>query len=322
MNKQFFEKKQRIIRRLKEASVPEEQCEIIADVMNTADLYGIKSHGSSILDSHLQRIRRNGYNLNPGFRLITETPSFAVIDGDNSIGFVSANYCMEYAIAKAKDVGIYMTFSRNNNTCGPAFYYPMKAAEQGFIGIISTNSPAQMPPSGGRDKMLGTNPFAAVIPVPGHDPIIIDMSTSVVAKSKFKQYKELGEYLPDGWALDNMGNPTNDPDEAIRGLVLPMAGYKGYCIAMLIDIISGLLSGAAYLNKVGRFYSEESSCMNVGFLCIAIDPLRVLGDEYSIVINDYVKTIRNSTVITGKQITLPGDHRIMKYKNNTTMSDE
>ncbi len=311
----FENEKNDIINKLQNTGIPFSQCEIIADVMATADLYGVTSHGMRILDSHINRFERGAYNIAPNFRHIKETPSFALIDGDNAFGFVSAHYCMNYAIEKAKEVGIFHVLSCNNNTLGPAFYYPLMAAKQGMIGFVCCNSPAQMAPIGGKDKMLGTNPFAAVIPVPNQEPIIIDMATSVVAKSKFKEYKEQGKPLPSGWALDKNGNATTDPDEAIQGLVQPMAGFKGYAIALLIDVLSGVLSGGAYLDKVGRFYSEDKSSMNVGFYFTAIDPKLIIGDEYDEIIADFVNRLRKSTAIDNSIISLPGDDRISFMKN-------
>lgn len=317
MKKKYLEEKTDIYNRLLEVGVPNNQAEVVADCFATADEYGVTSHGVNVLQSHIDKVLKpsGGYNLSPSLEIIRETPSFAVIDGDNGMGPVVADYCMNYAVEKAREVGVFHVFSRNNNTFGPAFYYPLKAAEKGFIGILFSNTPAQMAPFGGKEKMLGTNPFAVVIPVTGSDPIIVDMATSVVAKSKFKQYKEQGKQLPDGWALDVNGLPTNDPDEGMKGLVQPMAGFKGYGIAMLIDIISGLISGAAFLNKVGRFYSDEGKCMNVGFCCIAMDPYMILGDEYDIVINDYVSTLRNSERVGETPIALPGDDRIKFMKS-------
>ena len=291
------------------------QAKTIADCLVTADEYGVTSHGTAILPSHIDRINRGGYNLSPEFKIIKETSAFSVIDGDNAIGPVSAMFCLEHAMKKCRDSGVYTVFSRNNNTFGPAFYYSLKAAEQGFIAFICSNSPAQMAPIGGIDKMLGTNPLAAVIPVYDGDPIIIDMATSTVAKSKFKEYKNEGKPLPEGWALDKNGNPTTDPDEAISGLVLPMAGFKGYAISMLIDVIAGALSGAAYLDKVGRFYSEDGSSMNVGFYLTVIDPIAVLGEEYNDIIKEYVNRIKTSHPAEGKQITLPGEDRISYRKS-------
>ena len=300
----------KIVERLVSVGVDVSQAQDFALSMVVADVYGVKTHGSEMLESHVKKILANGYNLTPNITVVKETPSFAVIDGDNAIGPVSATFCMNYAIKKSKEVGMFTVFARNNNTLGPAFYYPMLAAEQGLIGVIATNSPAQMAPFGGKEKMLGTNPFSAVIPVTNNDPIIIDFATSVVAKSKFKEYANSGKELPNGWALDKEGRPTNDPKKGIEGLVLPMAGFKGYGLSMLIDILSGLLSGSAFLNHVGRFYSDKNDKMNVGYFITVIDPKQVLDEEYEKIINEYVKELRESQTVEGQTIVLPGDDRL------------
>lgn len=317
MKEKYIKEKQAIIENLVGAGLDFSQSETIADCFATADEWGVTSHGVRILPSHIQRFARGGYNINPNLRIIKETGSFAVVDGDNSFGPVSAAFCMDLAVHKAKKNGIFQVFSRNNNTPGPAFYYPLKASEKGMIGIFFCNSPAQMAPFGGKEKMLGTNPFAFAAPVPGQDPLVIDMATSIVAKSKFKEYKEAGKPLPQGWALDANGVPTTDPDEGMAGFVLPMAGFKGYGISIIIDIIAGLLSGSAFLNKVGRFYSETSNSMNVGFTCIAINPQLIVGDNYDILIKEYVNTLRNSKTIDGKKIILPGDDRLNFLHKNS-----
>lgn len=313
----FNKEKQLVFDRLKEYDVPDDQAEKVADVMATADLYGVTTHGCNVLEQHIERIKQGSYNLHPKFNIVRNTPAFAVINGDNALGFVSADYCMKFAVEKAKESGVFQVFSKNNNTVGPAFYYPLEAARQGMIGILFSNSPAQMPPAGGKEKLLGTNPFSAVVPIPGDVPIIIDMATSVVAKSKFKEYKLAGKELPDGWALNQDGAPTNDPDEGIRGLVLPMGGYKGYCIALLIDILAGVVSGASYLNNVGRFYSEDGKGMNIGFCCIAIDPYVVFGENYAERIKDFVRTIRTSEPLSNEVITLPGDRKYQTKLRNS-----
>lgn len=310
LNSDFQTEKNNAINQLTQKGIELKQAEIVADCFATADLYGVTSHGCAMIPAHIARIERGGYNLSPDFKIIRETSAFAVIDGDNAMGPVSAKFCLDYGLEKCRESGVFTVFSKNNNTFGPAFYYSLKAAEQGCIALICSNSPAQMAPMGGKEKMLGTNPFAVVIPVPDHDPIIIDMATSVVAKSKFKEYKAENKPLPEGWALDNEGNPTTDPDTALAGLVLPMAGFKGYAISMLIDIVSGVLSGSAYLNKVGRFYSDDNSSMNVGFCLTVIDPKLVCGDDYDKEITEYVDLLRNSSAIIGQTISLPGDDRI------------
>ena len=121
--------------------------------------------------------------------------------------------------------------------------------------------------------------------------------------------------MPDGWALDELGNPTNDPIEGMKGFVLPMAGFKGYGISLLIDAIAGLLSGSACLNRVGRFYSDDNKSMNVGFCITVMDPKQIFGDDYDIAIKQYVSDLRNCKKADGQTVILPGDDRI-NYKNS------
>ena len=313
----FAQLKNEAKKELMAAGLNENQAETVADCFATADIYGVASHGCGMIPAHVQRIVRGGYNCKPNCKVLRQTSSFAVVDGDNAIGPVSAMYCLELGVQEAKKVGVFNVFSKNSNTFGPAFYYSLKAAEQGCIAFVCSNSPAQMAPIGGKEKMLGTNPISMVVPVPGGDPIIVDMATSVVAKSKFKEYKEQGKALPEGWALDKDGKPTTDPDMGIQGLVLPMAGYKGYALSMMVDIVSGVLSGAAYLSKVGRFYSQDNNSMNVGFFMSVIDPQIVCGEEYNKAITDFVDLIQNSTAADGCKISLPGEDRL-RYKAEHT----
>lgn len=312
----FTEKEKSLIKeKLSSFNLKENFIEIIADCLATADLYGVTSHGISTLEGHVKRLSLGSYNLNPEFKVLRSSPSFAVIDGDNAVGAVSATHCINYAIENAKKVGMFTVFSKNNNTFGPAFYYPLIAARNGMIGFITSNSPAQMAPFNGKEKLLGTNPFSVVIPRLSGEPLIIDMATSVVAKSKIKEYAERNESIPEGWATDSEGNPTTNPNEAINGLVLPMAGFKGYGIALLIDILAGFLSGASFLNHVGRFYSENKNSMNVGFYMTVIDPKAVFGEDFYDKFESYLGEIKNSKNIDGKEIVLPGDDRV-KYKLN------
>lgn len=313
-SKPFLTEKERIVGQFTRVGVPAEQAEIVADCFATADIFGVTSHGAALLPAYVERITSGAFNLNPSFRVVKETAAFAVLDGDNALGPVSAAYCLQYAMEKAKTSGVFSLFSSHNNTFGPAFYYSLKAAEQGMIAFVTSNSPAQMAPMGGKEKLLGTNPFSVVIPVRNGDPVIVDMATSVVAKSKFREYQEQGKRLPEGWALDSAGNPTTDPKEGMKGFVLPMAGFKGYGIALLIDYLAGFLSGAAWLNHVGRFYSEKKEGMNVGFLIHVIDPHIVFGEDYDDKIAAYINEIRNSRSVDGNTIVLPGDDRWLYLK--------
>ena len=189
-------------------------------------------------------------------------------------------------------------------------------AKKGCVGIVLCNSPAQMTAPNGKSKLLGTNPLSIAIPN-GEKPIVLDMATSAVAKSKIKQMKENGERIPFGWALDKNYQPTQDAEEALKGYVLPMAGFKGYGLAMMIDILAGALSGAGYLDKVGRFYSSDFSCMNVGFSFIAINPTQMYGEGFTSLINKYVQHIEeDERVEVDKEIALPGFDRLKNKEYN------
>lgn len=316
-NKFWFEElKNTVTKRFEEKGVTQRDAEFLGQYFATVDFYGVHSHGVKTLDAHLKRIERGGYNLSPKFETKKETAAFSVIDGDNAIGMLSANHCINYAMGKAKETGMFSVFSFNNNTYGAAFYYALEAAKRGFICITSSNSPAQMAAVGGKEKLLGTNPFSCAFPSKENHPIVIDMATSTVAKSKLNEYKQKGLPIPEGWALDSEGQPTTDADKAMEGLMLPMAGFKGYGISMMIDIISGVLSGAAFLDNVGRFYNPENNAMNVGFNFTIIDPRVVYGEGFYTQMDEYINTIRNSTPIEGKTIALPGDDRLVAYQNN------
>lgn len=289
-----------------------------AECMVMADLYGIVTHGSVVLPSHIKRIQTSGYNLSPSFKVVNETASFAVIDANNSIGFASASYSMQYAIEHSKKSGIFSVFSRNANAYGAASCYAMMACKENLIGITFCNSPTAMAPIGGKDKLFGTNPLSVVIPTGDDHPIIIDMATSKVAKSRFLQMKREGKPLGEGWALDKNGAPTTDPDEGIQGLVCPMEGFKGYGLALVIDVLAGLLSGAAWQDNVKRFYNESGDPMNVGHFFMVIDPEKVMGKCYWDIIKNYVSNIRNSArVCEDKPIAIPGDDKHFAFANNS-----
>lgn len=323
----FFEELKKLTtQKLVKAGVPEKHAERVADCYSTADLYGVSSHGAAILPSHIKRLEAGGYNLNPTFPIVKEGGSFQVIDGENAIGVLSALHCVELACQGASENGLFVVNSFNNNTLGPAFYYALEMAQKGFIGITLCNSPAQMTAPNGKSKLLGTNPLAIAIPN-GDRPIVLDMATSAVAKSKIKQMKEKGENIPLGWALDENFQPTEDAEAALNGYVLPMAGFKGYGLALMIDILAGALSGAGYLDNVGRFYSEDFACMNVGFSFIAIDPSKVYGDGFESLIKAYVSRVEtDERVEKSTEISLPGFDRLknkdINEKNGIEINEE
>ena len=287
--------------------------DVVVDSMLAADLNGVSTHGIRMLPAYIQKINKGAYSFTQPV-VIKQFPAFTIIDAQNTIGAVSASYAVEIVTKQAETNGIHTVFSRGSNTFGPAFYYVEKIASHGMIGFVCSNAPAAMPAFNGLEAMLGTNPFAFALPTKSYGIIVMDMASSIVAKSRFGVAKAKGEKLGQGWALDRNGNPTTDPDEGIKGFVLPMAGFKGYGIAMMIDIMSGFLSGAGFLNNVGKFYSENDACMNVGHMIMAVNPRMIYDGDFLSEADKYVETLKNSKVMEGKSIALPGDDRKMNKK--------
>lgn len=301
---------------LNQLNLKEEHIEIILNTYLEADLCGVETHGFNTFTEHIKKFKNGTYPIKPNIHKIKENICLSVIDADSSIGPVAADYAMKLSVGKARDLGIYTTFVRNANTFGPAFVYNNIALENGMIGILISNSPAQMAPVNGNEKLLGTNPIAISIPAKNKKPIIFDIATSQVAKSKIKQAAIENKEIPLDWATDKFGKPTMNPNEAIEGLILPMAGYKGYGLSMCIDILSGLIAGASYLNNVGRFYNNDN-CMNIGFTAIAINPLIIADDTFYGKIDDYIEKIISSQVISNdKKISIPGWNRIEQKEKN------
>lgn len=293
---------------LMDRGMPVKDASLFVDSMISADMCGVSTHGIRMLHSYVQKLDRGEFSFRKP-EVERQMPGFTKIDAQNTIGAVSATYATDVAIGEAKKSGVHTVFSRNANTFGSGFYYVERIAEAGLIGFACCNAPAAMPAFNGIEVMLGTNPLAFATPTKSFGNIVIDMATSVVAKSRLGVAKARGEELEPGWALDKDGNPTTDPDEGIQGFVLPMAGFKGYGIAMIIDIISGLLSGAGYLNGVGKFYSQNGACMNVGHMIVAFDPSLIYEGDYLSDADRYVRRLRASKTVEGKQILIPGDDR-------------
>lgn len=280
----------------------------VVDSMLRADMNGVSTHGIRMLPGYVSRLQSGQFSVEDA-EITKQTPAFTSIDAKNCIGAISAIKATEIAVEKAEEFGVHTVFVKHCNTYGPAFYYVELMAQKGLLGFTCSNSPAAMPAVNGLEQMLGTNPFAFACPTATQGNVIIDMATSIVAKSRFETARLNGETLQPGWALDKDGNPTTNPVEAIKGFVLPMAGYKGYGIAMMIDMMSGLISGSAYLNKVGKFYSQDDAGMNVGHMFMAVDPKVVFEGDFYKEADCFVNTLRSSKRIPGKAVVLPGDNR-------------
>src|SRR5262245_11281718 len=220
------------------AGAPASDAATVAEVLVEADLRGGESHGSTRVAGYLSMIRLGLLNPSPDIRLLRDTVTTAMFDGDRAFGIVVARRAMQLAIDKARGAGMGCVTARNVTHTGLVGFYPMMAARAGFIGLAMNNGPAILPPFGGITPTYATNPFAAAFPAGRREPIVLDMATSVVAGGKLRLAAKKGSEIPDTWALDRHGKPTTDPAEAIQhGFMQWAGGYKGFGLATVVEVL-------------------------------------------------------------------------------------
>jgi LDH2 family malate/lactate/ureidoglycolate dehydrogenase len=250
--------------------MPEDEALITADSLVEADLCGVESHGVSRMTIYLKRLEEKVVNSLCRIEIEREYPGSMVINACNSMGMVAGKRIMQICIDKAKQNGSCFVTVSHSNHFGMAYYYVKMAAEQNMIGITATNAPPNIAPWGSYRAYMGTNPVAISVPT-GTEPIILDMAPSVVAMGKVILAAKLGKPIPDGWALTAEGQPTTDPKEGMKGTVLPIGGPKGYGIALFVDILCGILSGAQFGPYLGNMWNDFANPQNVGHLFSCID---------------------------------------------------
>jgi len=255
---------------------------IMAGCLVRADLRGVDTHGLQFLPQYLDRVRRGLVNPKPNLVVKHITPMIGSLDGENGYGFVVATKAMAAAIDMAKEYGIGIVSARRSTHFGMAACYTLQALDAGMISFAFTNASRGMPPWGGREAFLGTSPFAAAAPSGMELPFDLDMSPAVAARGKIRRAARRGQKIPLGYALDKHGQPTTDPNAALDdGVVLPIGGPKGSAISMLMDIMGGVISGAAFGGDVRNQFLDYDQPQNVGHFFMAMKPdLFVPKDEY------------------------------------------
>lgn len=245
--------------------------EITADNLVFANLRGVDSHGVIRLKVYADRIRAGGIDPAARPEVVRESATSALIDAHNGAGQVAGAAAMRLAIKKANEAGLGLVTVRGSNHFGAAGYYAMMALEREMIGIAVTNATPTMAPTGGREARLGNNPLAIAVPAGVHAPLVLDMASGAVAKGKIFVAKQEGKKIPLTWALDRNGLPTDDPDAAIDGgLIQPLGGYKGYGLSLVIDILTGVMSGSGFSVHVGKMYQNIAEPTHTAHTCMAI----------------------------------------------------
>ena len=290
--------------------VPQEDAQVTADVLVDANLRGIDSHGVARTRRYVQGLRDGVMLAKPDIRIIHQTPVTALVDGGAGLGQVVGVKGMQLAVEKALEAGVGFAAVRNSNHYGIAGYYAMMALEEGLLGISMTNAATLVVPTFGRDAVLGTNPLSIAVPTGEERPFVLDMATSVVTRGKLEEYDRMEKPLLPGWATDAKGITTDDPGEVLVNLrdrlgggILPLggageelSGHKGYGLALLVDILCGVLPGAGYANHV---YPKDDAGKplpaNIGhfFGALQVDAFRPL-EEFKTSMDEIVRILKSS----------------------------
>ena len=305
----------------KKMGCPDQQAKEAANVLNQADLRGVDSHGVARLSGYVRLWEKNRLNATPEMKIVHETPSTAVLDGDKGLGLVTAPEAMRLAMEKARKVGSGWVAVRNSNHYGIAGYHAMMALDNDMIGISMTNASPLVSPTFSKSRFLGTNPIAVAFPALNEPPVVIDMATTTVANGKMEILQRKGENAPDGWAQDKNGHPSNDPYILKKGgAMLPLGGdrlhgsHKGYCLGSMVDIFTAVLSGANYgpwVPPFVAFLEPPSDPVGLGighFLgAFSIDAFRP-ADEFKKHMDNWIRTFREADPVEGQgKVLIPGD---------------
>lgn len=285
-----------------------EDATLLADSLVQADLWGHQSHGVMRLSWYMARLRSGAMRAETDPAVILDGGAVSVVDGNDGVGQVIASRATRMAMEKAKAHGIGAVSVRNSNHFGTAMYFAQMAPPEGCIALLTTNASPAMAPWGGRRKLMGTNPWSVAAPAGRFGTMVMDIANTTVARGKVYLARQRGERIPLGWAMDAAGQPTTDPEAALGGLILPMAGHKGYAISVMMDVLSGVLSGSSFGSSVNGPYQPalRSGC---GHLVIALDikaflPLAAFNDRMEKLIDE----LKSAELAAGhEEVFFPGE---------------
>ena len=302
-----------------EYGVPKVDADILADSLVQADLWGHQSHGLLRLPWYAERLKTGVMRPETNISYVSDFGAIGVIEANDGIGQVTTTIAMSDAIERAKKFGIGAVAVRHSNHFGTCMYYTRRAVEQGCIGFLTTNGGPAIAPWGGTKKTIGTNPWSYASPAGKYAPMILDIANTAVARGKIYLAMNRHEQIPLGWALNSKGEPTTDPQEAIDGIILPMAGHKGYAISAMMDVLSGVLSGSCWGEQVhGPYKYDRKSGAGHFMLAINIEAFRNIKD-FNQEIEQMIESIKETPKTPGtEQIYYPGELEAINDRNNRT----
>lgn len=295
---------------LRSFGVPEDHAHITALRMLDADIRGMSGHGIIRLAPYSQRLAAGGYNLDPDIRAVRESSVSALVDGDNGLGQVVVTRAAELAMDKAEEHGLAWIGVKGSNHAGAAGVYASMGLDRGLIGVyLAVGSSNHLPPWGGIDPLLSTNPLAVAIPAGDEPPVVLDMATTVVSYGRIKVTAERGEQMPEGWMVDRAGQPITDPTRSHEGFLLPIGGYKGYGLGLVVGMLAGVLNGAAFGSDVVDFTQDHETPPNTGQMVLMVRPdLFRPMEEFQAEMDLRIRELVTSTPMDGHPpVRVPGD---------------
>ncbi len=305
-----------IIKILKKKGLSSKHSKICSKAIINAELVGAHSHGLSRLKMYCDRINKKVINPKPKIKIKKISQSISQIDANNSIGFVAADIGIKQAIKNAKKTGIGLVGIKNSGHYGLSGYYAEQAVKKNLIAFCFTNAPPAIAPHGARKSLFGTNPICFGTPTSSKIPFILDTSVSLINRGKIRLAAKTGKKIPEGVALDKFGRPTTDAKKALKGIQLPIAGFRGSGLAWMVDILSGVFTGGNHGGKVKDPFDDFSGPQNIGHLFFVMKPNLFVGN-YSQRIKENIKRIKRLPKIKNvKEILYPGQNKQRRYKKN------
>ncbi len=287
--------------------VPRGDAQLVAESLVTSDMWGHPSHGMLRLPWYVARVRDGAMAAVTEPQTVSTFAAVTVLDGRDGIGQVVTDHAIDIAARSAQKFGVGVVAVRNSNHFGTAAYWTRALAERGCVGILTTNGSPAMAPWGGTTKMVGANPWSIAVPSGGHGTVVLDIANTGVARGKIYAAKERGQRLPEGWAIDASGFPTTDPQAALDGVILPMAGHKGYAISFMMDVLSGVLTGSSFATDiVGPYVPDKRSGCGHLVMAINIDAIMPRA-EFEERMDTLITTIKAGPTAPGAEIVVPGE---------------
>ena len=277
---------------------------------------------------YLHGLASGKINLKPQLEWRRTGPVTAVLDADDALGFVSAKEAAAYAVELARETGLGAVAVRRANHCGALFLYAEWATLYGMVGFCCANTHPALAPPGGRKPLIGTNPIAFAAPTPFDYPLSIDLSTSAISRGAVIERARRGESLPDGVAVDEDGAPTKEPHRALSGALLPIGGAKGYALALMVEVLAGVLAGAQVAGDVGFMFADDGKPPGNGFFYLALHPDFFVGQEAFLQrMASLVAEIHDAPSAQGQPpISVPGERRhrerVSRSRRGIPISDE